>query len=183
MFWFILFNIILVIDLIICPIQVIGPKKLRSSSIFGTNVVIILAISRFLIIMFDPSFYILPFYLNLIIGIPVFLLGTIIISIALIKMKIYSLSGTTEGEPLNTDGIYGKVRHPIYLGEILWPIGLVIIMMKIYSILMVIGMIIYFIFYTRLEERKLLKIHGEFYMKYQQQVPMLFPLRLKKQKL
>ena len=142
----------------------------------------ILYICRVAIIYLDPTHFILPFELNLIIGLPIFIFGMLIILFALIKMKLYSLSGTTEGEPLNKDGIYGKIRHPIYLGEIIWPVGLVIIMGKIYSIFIVIILIFYFIIYIRLEERALIQIHGESYKEYQKQVPMINPLRIRRKK-
>ena len=80
-----------------------------------------------MIIILDPSSFILPYFLNFFIGIPIFLTGIILETIAAIKIKSYGFSGTAENETLYTDGIYGKVRHPVYLFEIIWPVGLIFI--------------------------------------------------------
>jgi protein-S-isoprenylcysteine O-methyltransferase Ste14 len=160
----------------------LAPEKIRGSPIVGTIVVGILEISRIAIILFDPTSFVLPYFLNFIIGIPIFLTAVILETIAAIKIKWYGFSGTAENETLYTEGIYGIVRHPIYSCEIIWPVGLVIILGGVYSIFMLIIWTLFFIIHAKLEERNLIKLHGDKYREYKKQVPMLFPLKFRRKR-
>ena len=160
----------------------LAPEKIRGSPIVGTIVVGTLEISRIAIILFDPTSFVMPYFLNFIIGIAIFLTGVILETIAAIKIKSYGFSGTADHETLYTDGIYGKVRHPIYTCEIIWPIGLVIMFGRVYSIFMLIIWVLFFIIHAKLEERNLIKLHGDKYREYKKQVPMLFPFKLRRKK-
>jgi len=177
-FWIILFSIGIALAITLT----LGPEKLRSSAILGTSIVILIEISRIMIIFSDPSPFFIPNFLNLLIGIPIFLTGIILEIFAEIKIKLYGFSGTANNESLYTDGIYGKVRHPIYLGEIIWPVGLVIIVGGVYSLFIAIIWTIFFIILAKLEERNLIQIHGDKYKEYQHQVPMIFPLRFRRKR-
>ena len=79
------------------------------------------------------------------------------------------------------DGIFGVIRHPWYLGSLLFiwsalshyflPVFLVVVVLSIY---LVIG--------TILEEQKILASYGDAYRLYQQRVSMLFPWKWLKNK-
>lgn len=181
--WFVFWILMLVIALFLSFLLIYGPKSVRESFIFNFCAVSFLYVARAAVIYTDPTDLVLPNYLNLLVGIPVFLFGAIVILISLVKMKLYSMSGPTEKNPLNTKGVYGIVRHPIYLGEILWPFGAALIMGKLLSLYVALGFIIYFIVYTRLEEQALVRIHGDAYRAYQKRVPMLIPLKIRGKKL
>jgi protein-S-isoprenylcysteine O-methyltransferase Ste14 len=77
-------------------------------------------------------------------------------------------------EPLQVNGVYRLVRHPLYLFSlmIIWPLNI----MNEGILAFAIGSTIYFIFGSLLEERRLLEAYGETYRLYQQQTPWLIPL-------
>ncbi len=174
--------IIFIVSLISCLLLVLGPEIVRNSRVANASLVFFLYIGRAIIIFFDPSSLVLPLLLNIVLGVPIFAIGTIIIIVSLTKLKIQSLKGASVKNTLMMTGIYGKVRHPIYLGEILWPIGLALLLNKNISLWISCALIFYFIVYTRLEERMLVRAYGEKYREYQQRVPMLIPRRLKRRK-
>lgn len=76
-------------------------------------------------------------------------------------------------EPLQTYGVYRLVRHPLYLFSMLflWFSPL----MTTAGLGLVIGISLYFVVGSWLEERKLLKIFGEPYAIYRQEVPWILP--------
>ncbi|MEK6776305.1 MAG: isoprenylcysteine carboxylmethyltransferase family protein [bacterium] len=78
----------------------------------------------------------------------------------------------SSGNPLDMTGVLGMVRHPWYLGVILfiWARDMspsVFIVNMILTIYVVVG--------TLLEERKLVFEFGDAYREYQKRVPMLIP--------
>jgi len=74
---------------------------------------------------------------------------------------------------LVTDGMYGMVRHPIYLFSIL--IFWLFPYMTDLVLAFVIASTLYFVFGTIPEERKMVETHGKTYLKYQDRVPRLIP--------
>ncbi|MBL8153728.1 MAG: hypothetical protein JNM70_06055 [Anaerolineae bacterium] len=77
-------------------------------------------------------------------------------------------------EPLQVNGVYRLVRHPLYLFSlmIIWPLS----MMTEGFLAFAIGSTLYFIFGSLLEERRLLSAYGDTYRRYQQQTSWLIPL-------
>lgn len=77
-------------------------------------------------------------------------------------------------------GLNGKVRHPLYYGNLLiiWGVLLVFPTDAIFAFALI--STIYLVIGSRLEEEKLVKQFGEAYRKYQREVPMLLPFRVKK---
>ena len=106
-------------------------------------------------------------------------LGISTISASLINSKSFigleqlqSPNGTAEKEfvmPL----FYNYVRHPIYFGLLLafWTVPV----MSGSGLLFSVYMTLYIIVGSHLEERNLVKVFGEDYKYYQEQVPMLIP--------
>jgi protein-S-isoprenylcysteine O-methyltransferase Ste14 len=76
-------------------------------------------------------------------------------------------------EPLQEGGIYGLVRHPLYLFALLivWPIPL----MTVNTLLLNAGVTLYLLVGSLIEERRLLNAYGETYHRYRQRVPWLIP--------
>jgi protein-S-isoprenylcysteine O-methyltransferase Ste14 len=84
--------------------------------------------------------------------------------------KIHSAKGN-----LVTDGIYGLVRHPQYLGLFLVSIGL---MIQWPTLVTLVVWPVMFIVYYRLalrEERRMVELFGERYFEYKKRVPAFFP--------
>jgi protein-S-isoprenylcysteine O-methyltransferase Ste14 len=82
-------------------------------------------------------------------------------------------------ERLRVDGLYRWMRHPIYSFSllILWLAPV----MSNNLLAVAVGVTLYIMVGTRLEERKLLRQFGEDYRNYQQTVPMFIPgLKLKR---
>lgn len=76
-------------------------------------------------------------------------------------------------EPLKTNGVYGLVRHPLYLFSllVLWFTP----NMTSTALVFVITATIYFVLGSILEERTMVKLFGQTYQQYQQRVPWLVP--------
>lgn len=72
-------------------------------------------------------------------------------------------------------GVFGIVRHPIYLSEILVYIGLLFVSLSIASAVICVFAIIFLYFISRYEEKILLEYFGEDYKLYMQDVPMWIP--------
>lgn len=87
-----------------------------------------------------------------------------------------------EGQQLITDGPYGIVRHPVYLGFILMVIGTALVMLSknvLIAVLLIVPLVIYL--KGRSEEKALLQKFGSEYENYKKKVPMLFPVKFKKE--
>lgn len=76
-------------------------------------------------------------------------------------------------ETLQTGGLYGRVRHPLYISAllVLWFTPVMTHTTLIFNI----AATLYFIFGSRIEERRLLDVYGETYANYQQRVPWMIP--------
>ncbi len=76
-------------------------------------------------------------------------------------------------EPLQMNGLYRFVRHPLYLFSLLsiWPMSLMTEGLLAFNI----AVTLYFIFGSLLEERHLIAAFGKVYSDYQRRVPWLIP--------
>ncbi len=72
-------------------------------------------------------------------------------------------------------GVFGRVRHPIYLGCILFYIGCVVFTLSVFSLLVLIAIVIFYYYIARHEERLLRAKFGAAYERYTREVPMLLP--------
>ncbi|MBN1819181.1 MAG: DUF1295 domain-containing protein [Prolixibacteraceae bacterium] len=85
----------------------------------------------------------------------------------------------TEGqvaESLNTTGIYSTVRHPLYLGNYLMWIGIVLFTFNIYFVIIV--SLMFWLYYERImfaEERFLERKFGDAYLGWSKKVPAFIP--------
>ena len=71
--------------------------------------------------------------------------------------------------------VFGIVRHPIYLSEILLYLGFLILNISIAALFVVLIAILFLHYISRYEERLLLARFGDEYEKYMQEVPMWIP--------
>lgn len=79
-------------------------------------------------------------------------------------------------ESLNHTGIYSMLRHPLYFGNYLMWIGIVVFTFNIYFVIIV--SLAFWLYYERImfaEERFLERKFGEVYMKWSQKVPAFVP--------
>jgi protein-S-isoprenylcysteine O-methyltransferase Ste14 len=121
----------------------------------------------------DPS-------LNLSLFLPGLLLIIIGVIIGIFASKIISLSTVADmrsdrQEKLETGGIYGKIRHPLYLSSIMVFIGLAFVYPVSRIILFSITFCIYILIGGYLEEKKLIQHYGQEYLEYRKKVGFLIP--------
>ena len=83
-----------------------------------------------------------------------------------------NLEGMTE-RGLVTEGVYGMVRHPLYVA------GIVIVtfspVITVNGLTFTVLADLYFLFGMFIEERRFLRVFGEQYRQYMRQVPRMFP--------
>ena len=75
-------------------------------------------------------------------------------------------------------GIYTKVRHPMYLGVILFYIGISLVSSSLFVAAYSVIAILFIIWQAFNEEKHLIKRFGREYLKYKRDVPMLVPFKL-----
>lgn len=88
----------------------------------------------------------------------------------------------TDSPEFAADGVFGLVRHPWYLGSLLF-IWSALPEYPLPKFLAAVILSCYLVIGTLLEERKILARHGESYRAYQRQVSMLLPWKWLKKKL
>jgi protein-S-isoprenylcysteine O-methyltransferase Ste14 len=72
-------------------------------------------------------------------------------------------------------GVFGRVRHPIYLGAVLVYCGWLVLRFSLAAALIWIGIMAFYHFLARHEEQLLLKKFGQEYADYMREVPMWIP--------
>ena len=134
----------------------------------------------FLIVWIADAFFIqLPDYLefkvSLWMQIPV---GVIILiyGFYLAGKSMKMVFGTRRDKPeVIYDKIYDKVRHPMYLGAILFYLGVTVLMFSLPLFLMFIVIFIFYNFIARHEEKLLLNQFGDDYADYMKKVRRWIP--------
>jgi protein-S-isoprenylcysteine O-methyltransferase Ste14 len=94
-----------------------------------------------------------PHLIVMLLGVLLSSLGLIVFLTALFTIKTLE---SYEGD-LITKGIYSKIRHPMYLGFILWLIGFPLIFGAIFSSILSLAFIANVLFWRHLEEKELNK--------------------------
>ncbi|KJR40911.1 NnrU [Candidatus Magnetoovum chiemensis] len=140
-------------------------------------------------IVFNPPVYIkVGMYLFQIIGAVITLLAFRKISglefVGVKQLYGYFKSGSVEGniegvkdDQLITSGVYGLVRHPLYLGGILFVTFNTHLSVNYIALSILAD--IYFIFGGIIEERRFVNKYGQAYIQYQRDVPQFIPFLYK----
>jgi len=145
-------------------------QKLRHNLWFVGIVLLLVTTGRFILALpFCPQPRFEIFGLHWIIG------GIIIGLVAIIGAQpIFTVKWWAppeeEGMKLRTTGIYGVVRHPIYLCELLWPLGLAIICRSTYGVALTPLWWSAFFIHALAEEAALEKELGAEYLEYKKKV-------------
>jgi protein-S-isoprenylcysteine O-methyltransferase Ste14 len=85
-----------------------------------------------------------------------------------------------EAPVMVNESVFSLVRHPIYLGSILFYVGLVIATLSLLAAIIAVVIITFYHYLAKYEERLLLLKFGDTYAHYMRSVPMWVPrLRLK----
>jgi len=107
-------------------------------------------------------------YVILIIGTIIALLSALIGILAFKEIGV--IPAIRQKSKVITSGIYGVVRHPLYLGGILMPLGLSLSFRAIYALLYAPVIVIFFTLTTFIEEKSLTEEYGQEYIKYKKKV-------------
>ena len=100
----------------------------------------------------------------------------IIISGYLAKSGLNVIFGEIRGQPFVIQkGVFGIVRHPIYLGAILFYLGLTFFSLSIIATIIWMIIIAFYFYISKYEEKLLIKKFGDAYKEYMKKVPMLIP--------
>ena len=78
-------------------------------------------------------------------------------------------------DDLKKDGLQSSIRHPLYTGALLIVIDYFLFNPQFTSLTILLALTVYLPLGIFWEEKKLIKIYGEEYLKYRQEVPALFP--------
>lgn len=142
-------------------------------------------ISLYLILKFQFSIVsaALPFlnYFKFITGVLLGIPG-IVIMVFCIRKYFYKLSGIAifddnkDLQVLDQDGLNRFVRHPLYLGTLLFTWSLLMFFPMLSNLLGCIMMSLYTVIGIYFEEKKLIALFGAAYVHYKRRVPMLIPV-------
>ena len=114
---------------------------------------------------------VIPWYFRVIIFIPVFLISGIFAQAGLKKVF-----GEERKElQVISSGVFGIVRHPIYLGSILVFLSFVIVSLSVFALIIWLVIVIFYYYLCRYEEMILIEKLGKDYRDYMKKVPMLIP--------
>jgi len=135
--------------------KIIKPNKLSFVIIFLN--MILLWSSWFLLCSIDKSDLNLSSVINYS-GLILVIIGVAVFLTALFTIRTLE---TYEGS-LITKGIYSRIRHPMYLGFILWLIGLPVFCGGMYSLIISVPFILNVLFWRYLEEIELVNRFSDY---------------------
>jgi protein-S-isoprenylcysteine O-methyltransferase Ste14 len=81
----------------------------------------------------------------------------------------------SEEHKLIKNGIYKYIRHPAYLGSLLFSIGVPMLFLSLYGTLLMLGLFPLFLYRIRIEERMLIEKFGAKYRKYMEKTKKIIP--------
>ncbi|MFX0169782.1 MAG: methyltransferase family protein [Candidatus Hodarchaeota archaeon] len=137
------------------------------------------------IFRFTTYFWSIPFYVALAIGffdltytlsflIPI-VLGIVIIILGLRLMQRSHVVFEGKESKVVDHGVYGRVRHPMYLGSILLYVGFWITTISLLTLIPLLTIIVGYNYLANVEERILIEKFGDQYRDYMKRVPKWFP--------
>jgi len=114
---------------------------------------------------------VIPWYVPVIIFIPL-----LFVSIYLVQSGLKKVFKEERKElEVISSGVFGFVRHPIYLGSILIFLSFTILSLSIVALIICFVIIVFYYYLCRYEERLLIEKLGDKYGNYMKKVPMLIP--------
>lgn len=94
----------------------------------------------------------------------------------LAKSGLRIIFGEKRDQPIVVrKGVFDKVRHPIYLGSLLFLFGFFVLTLSIFSLILWLGIFMFYHIISRYEEKILVSRFGAEYKKYMSEVPMWIP--------
>ena len=110
-------------------------------------------------------------------GLGLFLIGVYIRVVAMRTLAKYFLTDlrTLQNHRLIKHGIYKHIRHPAYLGTVLFSIGISLIFSSLYGFLLMLVLFPSYLYRIRIEESVLLEEFGEEYREYMKKTKKIIP--------
>ncbi len=128
-------------------------------------------VDTFFLKISESQYFNFPLVLRIIIGAVILILGFVL---AMKSMRV--IFGTKREKPeVVHDKIYDKVRHPMYLGALLFYLGITVLMFSLPLLLIFIPIFIFYNFIARHEEKLLLNQFGDDYAQYMKRVKRWIP--------
>lgn len=127
----------------------------------------------------SPELYISP-RLGYLVGLPLGIAGLVFMVIC-IRKYFFRLSGVgvlfhdNDTAKLESQGLHKYVRHPLYLGTLLFIWSLFLFFPLLSNLVACSAITAYVLIGIRMEERKLLQVFGAAYESYRRVTPMLIP--------
>jgi protein-S-isoprenylcysteine O-methyltransferase Ste14 len=112
-------------------------------------------------------------YISVFIRIPL-AIGLLCCAAYLTKKGMDVVHGKAEAK-IFKEGVFGLVRHPVYLGSILFYSGLLVSTLSICAAIIWVAIIIFYHYIAKYEETLLLHKYGQEYEAYMKSVPMWIP--------
>ena len=85
-------------------------------------------------------------------------------------LRVHWTTGPDDSESLRTTGIYGFVRHPGYLGNVLLGLGWALIFRSTIGVALTAVWWLAFVLHAMIEEASLERTHGTAYLNYRARV-------------
>jgi protein-S-isoprenylcysteine O-methyltransferase Ste14 len=128
--------------------------------------------------MGDKTYLDLPYKNELqILGLGLTTFAFIIFKKSFSRISTGEFLGTKTGKEttLVTNGIYARVRHPLYSATLLFLLGFCLFMPTIENLITTVVIGVYIPIGIWLEEKKLVEVFGTQYQEYAAKVPAIFP--------
>lgn len=112
-----------------------------------------------------------------VVGLGLFLIGVSIRIVALRTLGKYFLPDlkTMQNHKLIKHGVYKHVRHPCYLGSILFSLGIPLIFSSLYGFSLILILIPCYLYRIKIEESILLEEFGDEYQEYMKKTRKIIP--------
>ena len=106
-----------------------------------------------------------------------FLIGICLRVVAIRTLGKYFLTDlkTLQDHRLIKQGIYKHIRHPAYLGTLIFSIGIPLIFSSLYGFLLILALFPIYLYRIRIEESMLLKEFGDEYLEYMKKTRKIIP--------
>jgi len=112
-----------------------------------------------------------PWYFRVVVFLVVFFVGVNFMQ----RAHTIVFDQEREGLMVIKTGVFGMIRHPMYFGAMLMFLGFVVLSFSVFALVIFVGIVFFYYYLCRYEERLLLEKLGEDYRRYMVSVPMWFP--------
>jgi protein-S-isoprenylcysteine O-methyltransferase Ste14 len=146
-------------------------RKLKAmNSLLGLVIIALFETPRFVMALLPQPTLGLPGFAAWIIGGAIFVLAMTFAGLGVYQIRTGALKLPNKDGKLQTSGIYGVVRHPIYFGDAFWPLGWSVMFNASYSFMLSPIWLIILLLFSSVEEERLVEKYGDEYVKYKQRV-------------